>query len=146
MIAVAVLFGFAAKFWWGVLHVSDFVTPVDIFGISVPGSVVKLLFWAIFLFLVCLTVVGVVGTVRSFQAPSYVVIDGSTITAPRRPISRQTVTVPLNDISRMQVTSYRGTTTLALDHSNGRLVIDQRSLAKGVKAEDIVQAIEKRRA
>jgi hypothetical protein len=51
----------------------------------------------------------------------------------------------LNDISRMRVTSYRGTTTLALDHPDGRLVLDQRSLAKGVKVDDIVQAIEKRR-
>lgn len=145
MVAVAVVFGLAAWVWSIPTRAADAATPVEFYGLTVPGAVVQVSLWAILLFLVFLSAFGVIGTVRSFQPPSYVVIDATTITAPLRPISRQTVTIPLSEISRMRVTSYRGTTTLTLDHTDGRLVIDQRSLAKGVKVEDIVQAIEKRR-
>ena len=145
MLVLCLVSGGMAWIWTLPLKAVDISTPAEVYGIPLPGIVVVAIFWGLFLFLLALTAAGLIGVVRSFQAPSTILIDDTSITLPPRPIFRRTKTIGLDDIGGMRIHRYRGTTSLILEHTGGRLNIDQRSLASGVRVEDIVQAIEERR-
>lgn len=73
---------------------------------------------------------------------SEIVIEDGVLRAPKSPVRSSMSAVNLNELSSMEITGAARQRYLKLDHSDGRLLILENALPRGMKVEDLAAEIQ----
>lgn len=88
--------------------------------------------------------IALVSTVRAFGAPHEVVLDATSITAPKGVMQKVVVTVPYTRITDLQVTQVQSQKLLTIHHADGKLVIARGMLPTRADFEELLAALDAR--
>ena len=103
-------------------------------------------YWVLTALCAAFVAIGILSSVRAMGAPHQIVLDATTITAPKGVMGRALATVPYARVDGVEVTEMRSQKLLTIRYPEGKLVIARGLLPSKDAFEELLAALDTHRA
>ncbi|WP_066804249.1 hypothetical protein [Moraxella oblonga] len=141
-ISIFTLLFFGLFSFYGIPKALNNDKPLTRRGVEILSAEMADWFWIIStIIMVGLTVLGLLMTIKSFQAPNYVIVEDEQITLPKKPISNQIVTLAYDEIHKLKLENVGKQHTLSLFTDDGKCVLSSQSFANIDEFNEVVEFV-----